>query len=111
MPRSFCGAVYAAGCFLARSEMSAVVVIITDVLSKKSLPMVLVQSDDMLERIAAAASDPALGNAFLPEAVDRGLHACPVHGSNGRGNFQPGRCGKLWARMQASVPANEDRKS
>ena len=63
--------------------------VITNVIAKKSLQMVLVQSDDVVEEIAAAASDPALGNPVLPRAVDRGLHASHVHGSNGSGHLQP----------------------
>jgi hypothetical protein len=43
--------------------VGAVVVVIANVIVKKSLEMVLVQSDDVVEHIAAAASDPALGNA------------------------------------------------
>jgi hypothetical protein len=69
--------------------VGAVVVVIANVIVKKSLEMVLVQSDDVVEHIAAAASDPALGNAVLPRAVDRGLHALHVHGSDGSRNFQP----------------------
>ena len=53
--------------------------------------MVLVQSDDMVEEVPPTASDPALGNAVLPRAVDRGLHALHVHGSNGSGHLQPVR--------------------
>jgi hypothetical protein len=69
--------------------VGAVVVVIANVIAKKSLQMGLVQSDDVVEDIAAAASDPALGNPVLPRAADRGLHALHVHGSNGSGNFQP----------------------
>ena len=69
--------------------MGAIVVVIANVIAKKSLQMVLVQSDDVGEHIAAAASDPALGNPVLPRAVDRGLHALRVHGTNGSRNFQP----------------------
>jgi hypothetical protein len=69
--------------------MGAVVVVIANVIAKKSLQMVLVQSDDVGEHIAAAASDPALGNPVLPRAVDRGLQALRVHGTNGSRNFQP----------------------
>jgi len=66
-----------------------VVMLIAKVIAKKSLPMVLVQSDDVVEDIAAAASDPTLGDAVLPRAVDRGLHARPVPGSKGSRNFPP----------------------
>jgi len=67
--------------------VGAIVVIIANIIAQKSLQMGLIQSDDMVEHIAAAASDPALGNAVLPRAVDRGLHALHVHGTNGRRNF------------------------
>ena len=63
--------------------------IIANIIAQKSLQMGFIQSDDMVEHIAAAASDPALGNAVLPRAVDRGLHAIHVHETNGRRNFQP----------------------
>ena len=63
--------------------------VIANVIAKESLQMVLVQSDNVVEHIAAAASDPALSNAVLPRAVDRGLHALRVHGTNGSRNFQP----------------------
>ena len=63
--------------------------VIANVIAKKSLQMGFIQSDDVGEHIAAAASDPALGNPVLPRAVDRGLHALRVHGTNGRRNFQP----------------------
>ena len=62
---------------------------IANVIAKKSLEMMLVQSDNVVEHIAAATSDPALGNPVLPRAVDRGLHALRVHGTNGSRNFQP----------------------
>jgi hypothetical protein len=61
---------------------------VANLIVKKSLEMGLVQSDEVVEDIAAVASDPALGNAVLPWAVDRGLQARPVHGSECSGNFQ-----------------------
>ena len=36
-------------CFLVQSEVGAVIVIVADVAGKKSLQVVLVQSDDMVE--------------------------------------------------------------
>ena len=64
-------------------------VIIADVLRKKSLQMVLVQSDNVVEHIAAAAFDPALGNAVLPRALEGGSHVRHVHGLNGSRNLEP----------------------
>lgn len=63
--------------------------IIVDVLRKKSLQVVLVHSDDMVESIPPRASGPALDNAVLPRALDGGLHARHVDGTNGSGNYQP----------------------
>ena len=57
---------------LAQPEVGAIVVEIANVIAQKSLQMGFIESDDMVEHIAAAASDPALGNAVLPRAVDRG---------------------------------------
>jgi hypothetical protein len=79
----------ASRCFLAQSEVGAVIVIIADVLGKQSLQVVLVQSNDMVEEVPPTASDPALCNAILPRALEGGLDARHVHGTNGRGNFQP----------------------
>jgi hypothetical protein len=69
--------------------VSAVVEVIANVITQKSLQMGFIQSDDVVEHIAPTASHPPLGNAVLPTAVDRGLHALHVQGSNGSGNFQP----------------------
>jgi hypothetical protein len=66
-----CRADSATRCFLIQSEVGAVLVIIADVLGKKSLQVVLVQSDNVVEHIPAAASDPALGN---PVGLSRQLH-------------------------------------
>src|SRR5262252_5415400 len=76
-------------CFLIQSEVGAVLVIIADVLGKKSLQMVLAQSDNVVEHIAAAAFDPALGNAVLPRALEGGSHVRHVHGLNGSRNLEP----------------------
>ena len=68
--------------------MSAVVVVIAKVVSKKSLQMAFVESDDVIEQIAAAASHPALGNPVLPGALDGSLLANDVHGPNRSGHVQ-----------------------
>jgi hypothetical protein len=75
--------------FLVQSEVGAVIVIIADVLGEKSLQVVLVQSDDVVEEIPPTAFDPALGNAVLPRTLDGGSHARHVHGTNRSGNYQP----------------------
>ena len=51
--------------------------------------MSLIQRDDLIEQLAPAAADPALRDSILPRALDGGLHARHVHGTNGSGNLQP----------------------
>lgn len=68
--------------------MGAVVMVITDVLGEQSLQMSLVQRNDLVEQLAPAASDPVLRNTVLPRALDGGLHARDLHGSNRSRDFQ-----------------------
>ena len=69
--------------------MRAIVMIVADVVGKDSPQMALVECDDVVEQVAAAASHPALGNSVLPRALDRGLHASDAHRANGGRNFPP----------------------
>ena len=50
--------------------------------------MTFIESDDVVEQIAAAASHPALGNPVLPGALDRGLHTSNLQSAKGSGNLQ-----------------------
>jgi len=79
----------ATGSALVEAEVSAVVVVIVEVISKKSLQMSLVQRDDVIEQIASAASHPALSNSILPGTLDGGSYASDLHGPNGSRDFQP----------------------
>lgn len=102
--------------------MSAVVVVIVNVVSKKSLQMAFVESDDVVEQIAATASHPALGNPVLPGTLDRGLHASNLQSANGSRNIQsillivveeqePGRglVGKCFAQLLGDPTAGRVR--
>src|ERR1700730_2155421 len=73
---------------LVQPEMCSVLVIVGDVIGNKSLQMRLVQSNNVVEQFAAAGFHPALGDAVLPGALDRGLHAVDLHGSNRSRDFQ-----------------------
>src|ERR1700722_9424545 len=55
--------------FLLESEMSAIVVVIANIIGKQSLQMGSVQGDHMIQQIPAAALDPALSNSILPRAL------------------------------------------
>src|SRR5664279_3833584 len=49
---------------LLQPEVSSVVVIIGNVLGEESLQMALIQGDYVVEQVAAAASDPTLGDTI-----------------------------------------------
>ena len=76
------------GCLLIQSEVRAVVVVVREVIGEESLQMSLVQRNDLVEQFASAASDPTLRDAVLPRALDGGLHARDLHGSNRSRDFQ-----------------------
>src|SRR6266566_10097826 len=75
----------AARSFFVEAKMRAVVMIIRRVRGKKPLQMARVQSDDVVEQIAAAAPHPTLGHSILPRTPNRGLHA---QGAKRSGYFQ-----------------------
>src|ERR1035438_5617050 len=57
---------------LLQPEVGSVVVIIGNVLGEESLQMALIQRDHVVEQVAAAASDPTLGDTILPGTPNRG---------------------------------------
>ena len=59
--------------------MSAILVVVTNLISKKSPQMVLVESDDVVKQIAATASHPALSHPVLPGTSNRGPHTGDRH--------------------------------
>src|ERR1035441_2474838 len=61
---------------LVQPEVGSVVVIIGNVLGEESLQMALIQGDHVVEQVAAAASDPTLGDPILPGTPNRGTDRC-----------------------------------
>jgi len=57
---------------LVQPEVGSVVVIVGNVLGDESLQMALIPRDYVVEQVAAAASDPTLGDPILPETLNRG---------------------------------------
>jgi hypothetical protein len=78
----------AAGRLFAKSEMSSVLVVVVEIFREKSFEVPLIQGNDVIEQVTPATPDPALGNTVLPRALDGGLHAFDLHGSNRSWNFQ-----------------------
>src|ERR1019366_3191974 len=57
---------------LIQPKVSAIFVIVADVLIHQTLRMPLVQDDHTIEQITATVTDPALGNTVLPRASETG---------------------------------------
>jgi hypothetical protein len=49
--------------------------------------MTLIQRDHVVEQVAAAASDPTLGDAILPGTPNRGTDRCHVQRAHRRWHF------------------------
>lgn len=74
---------------LAQPEMSAVCVIVGDVIREQSLQVPRVDWNHVVEQFAAAASHPAFGNPILPRAANRSLRAGDFHGADCSRDIQP----------------------
>src|ERR1019366_5543925 len=57
---------------LVHPEVGSVVVIRGNVLGEEALQMSLIQRDHVVEQVAAATSDPTLGDTILPGTPNRG---------------------------------------
>src|ERR1017187_733357 len=73
---------------LVQPEVGSVVVIIGNVLGEKALQMSLIQRDYVVEQVAAAASDPTLGDPILPGTLNRGTDRCHPQRAHRRWHFQ-----------------------
>src|ERR1039458_8812197 len=73
---------------LLQPEVGSVVVIIGNVLGEESLQMALIQGDHVVEQVAAAASDPTLGDPILPGTPNRGTDRCHLQRADRRWYFQ-----------------------
>src|SRR5215469_3033382 len=77
---------------LAQPKVRAVFVMVGDVLGKQPLQVPLVESNHVVEQLAATAPHPTLGDAILPGTFERGPHGVNVHGSHGCPNLRPVFC-------------------
>jgi len=58
------------GCVLPQSEMSAIFVVIADVVFQQSFQVPLVQNDDVIKQISTHTPNPALGETILPRTAE-----------------------------------------
>jgi hypothetical protein len=89
---------------LSQPKMRAVFVMVGDVLRKQPLQVPPVESNHMVEQLAAAASHPTLGNTILPGTYERGPHGIYFHGSKGRRNSVPYFASRSWIRNLGAAP-------
>src|ERR1035437_5747983 len=73
---------------LVQPQVGSVVVIIGNVLGEESLQMALIQGDYVVEQVAAATSDPTLGDTILPRTPNRGTDRCHLQRADRRWHFQ-----------------------
>jgi hypothetical protein len=60
--------------FLAEAKMGAVLVMVGDVFGKEPLQVPLIESNHMVEQLAATAPHPTLGDSILPGTFEGGPH-------------------------------------
>jgi len=77
---------------LAQPKMRAVLMMVGDVLGKEPLQVPLVESNHIVEQLAAAAPHATLGDTILPGTFERGPHGVYFQGSNGCWDLRPVFC-------------------
>src|SRR5215469_15164442 len=67
--------------------MRAVLVVIANLVEKKSPQMAFVHRNNVIQRLSPTAFDPALRHPVLPWTLERGLHRLNPEGSHGSGKL------------------------
>src|SRR6266481_440120 len=65
-PTRSCGTNPAVRCPLVKSEMRAVLMMVTNILAEQSLQMAFIQRNHVVQQVSSAASHPPLRHAILP---------------------------------------------
>ena len=68
--------------------MRPVVVVIADVFGHQSLEVSLVEDDDMIEQLPAAAADKAFGDPVLPRAAEASSFGSDTEAFDGVDDFR-----------------------
>ena len=77
---------------LAQPEVPAVFLMVGDVLGEQPSQVPLVESNHMVQQLAAAAPGPTFGDTILPGTFERGPHVVYLEGSNGCRDLGPVFC-------------------
>jgi hypothetical protein len=68
-------------CLFCQAEVSPILVVIVDILGQKSLQMLFIDRDRVIEQIATTAFDPPFGYTILPGALERRSQRLDLQGS------------------------------
>jgi hypothetical protein len=79
-----CGTNPAIRCPFLKSEMRAILMMVTNILREQSLQMAFTQRNNVVQQVSSAAFDPTLRYTVLPGTPERGLHRAHFQGSNCR---------------------------
>ena len=69
---------------LLKSEMRAILMMVTNILREQSLQMAFTQRNNVVQQVSSATFDPPLRHTVLPGTPERGLHRAHCQGSNCR---------------------------
>jgi len=75
-------------CSLPKAKMGSVVLVIVDVHGHQAPQMLLIEHDDVIKQIPAAAAYEALGNAVLPRTAEAGLLGFDTKALDGADNLK-----------------------
>lgn len=73
---------------LSQIKMSAVLVVVQNVVSEQPPQVLLVESKDLIEQVSAAALHPTLGDSILPRTPERGSDGTDIQRANGSQDLQ-----------------------
>ena len=72
---------------LSKPQVRPVFVVVADVIRQEPLQVLFIERDHVVQQIAPATLDPALGYAVLPRTLERGSKRSDRQGSNGSRNL------------------------
>lgn len=76
------------GSVLPESEMSAVLVVITDILIQQPSQMLLIENDHVIQEIPAHTANPALRNSVLPGTTEGRAYRLGTYRLHGRDDIR-----------------------
>ena len=76
-------------CSLLKSEMRAVLMMVTNILREQSLQMAFIQRNNVVQQVSSAASHPTLRDAILPRTSEGSSHGNDPRCAHGCDHLEP----------------------